>query len=240
VDGPALGEALRRLVVDSGITATRALIAASDLLASFRVLTFPKDASDSEIDAAGRDRFSSGSYQLAHRHIELSSSQAERTVLTLAWDRAQVEAIAAAVKQARLDPVVVDLKSLCVARALMVDSCLFVDMTSELCEVILVDERIPRIWHSFKLDAGDDLALSIAHGLQPVIDFYTGKNGRSFGAESPVLVRLDHALPSAVAERLGRLVSRRVDPLPQPARVDSGVKYGPYLTCLGLMMRRNA
>ena len=41
LDPAALGQAIRQLLARTEISATRALIAASDVIASFRMLTFP-------------------------------------------------------------------------------------------------------------------------------------------------------------------------------------------------------
>lgn len=240
LDPAALGQALRQLIARSEITATRALIAASDKIASFRVLTFPKNATDTEIDAAVRSQLDLGSDRMSFRHLEVLAGRDERTVFAAVWDHGQVQAIAAAARQAGLEPAVVDLKSLCVARALTVDSGIFLDMSVDPCEAVLVDERVPRLWHTFRVESGGDLALSIANGLKPLLGFHRRSSGSGFGPESPILVRSDQPLPSHLTSRLETLTGHRVDDLPQPLRVDPDVRYGPFLTCLGLVMRRSA
>jgi hypothetical protein len=239
VDPAALGQALRHLVARTEITTTRALIAASDALASFRVLTFPKNATEAEIDAVVRAQLNLGSDQMSIRHLEVLAGRNERTVFAAVWDRSQVQAIAAAVRQAGLEPAVVDLKSLCVARALNEDSCVLLDMSVDPCEAVLIDERVPRIWHTFKVESGGDLALAVATGLKPVLGLHRRSSGAGFGPESPILVRSDQALPSLLARRLERLTGHQVNPLPQPPRIDPDVRYVPFLTCLGLVMRRS-
>lgn len=240
IEPTALGQALRQLIARSEITTTRALIGASDAIASFRVLTFPKSATAPVIDAEVRSQLNLGSERMALRHLEVLAGRDVRTVFAAVWDRGQVEAIASAVRQAGLEPAVVDLKSLCVARALTVDSCIFLDMSAEPCEAVLVDQGVPRVWHTFKVESGGDLALAIAHGLKPVLGLHRRSGGAGFGPDSPILVRSDQVLPSLLSVRLEQLTGHPVDPLPQPKRVDPEVRYGPYLTCLGLVMRRGA
>lgn len=240
LDPTALGEALRHLISRTEITTTRALIAASDALASFRVISFPKRATDAEIDIAVRAQLNLNSDRMSLRHLEVLAGRNERTVFATVWDRGQVQAIAAAARQAGLEPAVVDLKSLCVARALIDDSCIFLDMSVDPCEAVLVDERVPRIWHTFRVESGGDLALMVATGLKPVLGFLRRSSGTGFGPDSPILVRSDHALPTLLSSRLDHLTGHPVNPLPQPPRVDPNVRYGPFLTCLGLIMRRSA
>lgn len=238
LDPAALGQAIRQLLARSEISTTRALIAASDVIASFRVLTFPKGTHDSEIGDAVRGRLNLGSDRMAMRHIEIPSRNDERTIFATVWDRSQVQAIAAAAKHAGLEPAAVDLKSLCIARALPVGSCIVLDLTADPCEAVLIEDRVPRAAHTFTVTSGDDLALSLANGLKPVLAFQRRSGASGFGPDSPILLHSDQALPSLLMGRLDGLTGRRVDPLPRPPRVDPDVRFGAYLTCIGLVMRR--
>jgi hypothetical protein len=239
LDPAGLGQALRQLIARSEITTTRALIAASDAIASFRVLTFPGTATDREIDDAVRGQLNFGSDRMSLRHREVLAGRDERTIFATVWDRSQVQAMATAARQAGLEPAAIDLKSLCVARALTVDSCIFLDLSVEPCEAVLVDERVPRVWHTFKVESGGDLGQMIATGLHPVLGFQRRSGGGGFGPDSPILVRSDQALPSLLAGRIEQLTGHPMQAVPQPPRVDPNVRYGPYLTCLGLVMRRS-
>jgi hypothetical protein len=240
LDPAALGQALRQLVARSEIISTRALIAASDTIASFRVLTFPKETSATEISIAVKGHVSATSDRMSVRHLEVLTGREERTVFATMWDRSQVQAIETAVRQAGLEPVAVDLKSLCVARALSEDSCIVLDMSVAPYEAILIADRIPRVWHTFKVESGGDLALSVMNGLKPVLEFQRRMGSSSFGPESPILVRADQSLPSLLTGRMEQITGRQVLPLPQPPRVDPDIRYAPYFTCLGLIMRRSA
>jgi hypothetical protein len=108
------------------------------------------------------------------------------------------------------------------------------------CEAILIDNRIPRAWHTFRVESGGDLAISVTNGLRPLLEFHRRIAANGFGPESPVLIRTDQALPSLLTGRLEQLTGRPVLALPQPRRVDPDIRFGPYLTCLGLIMRRSA
>jgi hypothetical protein len=240
LDTAGLGQALRSLIARSEITTTRALIAASDAIASFRILTFPKTATESDIEAAVKVQLSLSSDRMSVRHLEVLTGREERTVFATMWDRGQVQAIETAARLAGLEPAVVDLKSLCVARALTEDSCILLDMSIAPCEAVLIDNRIPRVWHTFKVESGGDLALSVTNGLKPLLEFHRRMAGSGFGPDSPILVRTDQALPSLLTGRLEQLTGRQVLPLPQPRRVDPDIRFGPFLTCLGLIMRRSA
>ena len=238
LDPAALGQAIRLLLARSEISATRALIAASDVIASFRVLSFPKGTPDAAIGDEVKARLNLGSDRMAMRHIEVPGDSDERTIFAAVWDRSQVQAIAAAAKHAGLDPAAVDLKSLCVARALPVGSCILLDMSADPCEAVLIEDRVPRAAHTFRVASGDNLALSLATGLKPVLAFQRRSSATGFGPDSPILLRSDQALPSLLMGKLDQLTGHPVDPLPRPPRVDPDVRFGAYLTCIGLVMRR--
>jgi hypothetical protein len=237
-DAEALGQSIRQLLARSEITSTRALIAASDVIASFRLLTFPKGTSDADIEAAVKRQLNIGSDRMAARHIEVAGSQDDRTIFAAVWDRNQVLAIASAARHAGLEPAAVDLKSLCVARAIPVASCILLDMTADPCEAVLIEDRVPRTAHSFRLESGGDLALALANGLKPALAFQRRSGAAGIGSDSPILVRSDQVLPSLLTGRLEQLTGHPVDSLPRPSRIDPDVRFVPYLTCIGLVMRR--
>jgi hypothetical protein len=239
-DAAALGQALRHLIARTEITTTRALIAASDSIASFRVLTFPKSATDGQISSVVQSQLNLGSDRMSVRHVEVLPGRRERTVFATVWDRGQVQAIESAVKQAGLEPVAVELKALSVARALTYDSCVFLDISVDPCEAVVIEERVPRVWHAFKLESGGDLAASISNGLKPALGFHKRTSNGGFGPDSPILIRLDQPLSAQLITRIDQLTGHRVELLPQPPRVDPDVRFGPYFTCLGLVMRRGA
>ena len=237
IDQAAVAQTLRTLIARTEITTPRALVAVSDAIASFRLLTFPDAANRSAIDRALGEQFDLGSDRMARRHVTVRRRGGEQMVFAVTWERAQVEAAAGAARMAGLEPAVVDLKSLCVARPLVVDACLFVDLSTDPCEVLVIDERLPRIWHTFKLEPGADPAPGIARGLRSALEL---QRRLGAGADAPIVVRADQELPSSFSDRLESLTGHPVEGLSQPLRSDPDVRYGPYLTCLGLIMRRKA
>jgi hypothetical protein len=238
VDPELVGNTLRQVLARAEITANRALIAASDRIASFRVLTFPTAATETEIDTAVKAQMPSTPERLALRRTEVLTGRPDRTVYATVWDRDQVRAIAESAKHAGLDAAVVDLKSLCVARAVPVPNCIVLDLSSQPIEVILIEEHIPRAWHSFKVEPDGDLPVTLAAGLKPVLSFYRSNPGSGIGPDSPIVVRSDQLLPSSLSERLEELAGHPVLALPQLARVDPELRFGAFLTCVGLIMRR--
>lgn len=235
-DPAVVGTAIRQLLARAEINTGRAMVAASDAIASFRVMTFAPGTSDDEVDAEVRAQLPAHD-RLSIRRREVLDGVPGRTIYATAWDRDSVRAITEAVRTAGLEPAVVDLKSLCLARAVTAPACVILDMSGQPVEAILIDAHVPRAWHAFKLGADGDLAMSIAAGLKPVFAFYRTRADQ-FPPDAPILVRAEQMLPASVATRLRQLTGRPVEPVPQPPRVDPALRYSAYLTCIGLVMRR--
>ena len=238
-DPAAVGAALRTLLARTDINSTRALVVASDSLATFRVLSFAPGTSDADVDAAVRGQLPAHD-RFAISRTEVAGDGAGRVVYAAAWDRDGVKEITEAIRHAGLDPAVVDLKSLCIARAVPAAACVVLDMSAQPVEAILIDGHIPRVWHAFRLGEDGDLASALAGGLKPVFAFDRSRGGAELGPEAPILVRSEQTLPHSVVMRLAQLTGHPVEPVPPPPRVDSGVRYGAFLACIGLVMRRRA
>src|SRR5438552_8209050 len=93
------------------------------------------------------------------QRVEVADNGPERTVYAVAFDRLKVQGLAAAVRLAGLEPSVVELKSLCVARVPPVPSCVVLDITVSPAEVLLVDGPLPRLRHTFKVDLSNGAEL---------------------------------------------------------------------------------
>jgi hypothetical protein len=240
IDPAAVGNTLRQLLARTDITTSRALIAASDVIASFRVLTFPDDTGEEAIDAVVKSQLPATDQRLALRRIEVLTAHPGRTVYAAVWDRTQVKAIAECARNGGVEPAVIDLKSLCIARAVPLSSCIVLDMSDEPHEILLIDAHIPRVWHSIPPDFGSDLVTGLATGLKPVLGFYRQVSGDAFPADSPIVIRSDEPPAADMAARLAEVCGRPVEALPRPARIDPDLRFGSYLPCVGLVMRRLA
>jgi hypothetical protein len=241
LDANGVGSALRQLLARTEIEETRALIAASDAVATFRVLRLASAPSDQDVDAAVARELPLDPERMATRWLDLSTSQNGRLVYAVSWDRSLVKNITDAARFAGLDPIAVDLKSACVARAVAEPACVVLDIASNPAEIILIDGHVPQVWHSFRLDVtvGDDVAPALTGPLRTVLRFYKRRRDTEFVSTAPIIVAGEQVLSSRVATTLGRQLEHPVVPLQTPARVPPDVRYATYLTCLGLLMRRS-
>jgi hypothetical protein len=239
-DVTAVGAALRQLLARTEIQETRALIAASDAVATFRVLKLPPASTDHAVDAAVTKELPMDPQRMATSWIDLHTGQDERVVYAVAWDRVLVKNITDAAKVAGLEPIAVDLKSACIARTVAAPSCVVLDMSSDPMEILLIDGHVPQVWQTVRLGGqiGDGIGPALAAPLRSVLRFYKRRRDTEFGSTAPILISGEQMLSSQVTSSLAETLDHPVQSLPIPARVTPDVRYPTYLTCLGLIMRR--
>jgi len=242
VDAAAVGKAIRELLARNAMTTTRAFVAVSDELATFRALSLDGELTDEQVTAAVNKEIALDPERIATRWVDVPRQDGTRLVYAAAWDRAALKEVTEAVKVAGLNAAVVELKSAAVARTVPESSCVVLDLVADTCEIVLIDENVPRLWHGFKLAAAGphDLAKLLGAPLLSVIRFHQRSRNVHFGAAAPVFVSTEQMVPPDVIAELAGLVGQPVRMLPAPSRVPAHVRHGTYLACLGLIMRRSA
>jgi hypothetical protein len=240
VDVAGVAAALRQLLARTEIHESRAMIAVSDALASFRVLRFSMSTTDAAIDSTVAKEFPLDAERMATMWVDVQRSGDQKTVFAVAWDRSQLANVTEAVRQAGVDPIVVDLKSMCIARAVLEPSCVVVDLSADPIDIFLIDGHMPQVWHSFSLNlpAGEDIGPALSAPLRSVVRFYQRRRDTDFGSRSPILISGEQVIPTQASSNLSRMLDHPVEPLLIPPRVPNEVRHGTYLACLGLLMRR--
>lgn len=240
LDVPAVGAALRQLLARTEIQETRAIIAASDSVATFRVLKLPPSTTDDAVDGAVAKELPMDPQRMATSWFDLHTGEDQRLVYAVSWDRSLVKNITDAAKTAGLDALAVDLKSACIARTVAAPSCVVLDMSSDPVEIVLIDGHVPQVWQTVRVDGamGDGLGQALVAPLRTVLRFYKRRRDTEFGSGAPILISGEQMLPTQVTNTLAEALDHPVQALPMPARVTPDVRYPTYLTCLGLIMRR--
>jgi len=240
LDVGGVGGALRQLLARTEIRETRALIAVSDALASFKVITFPPSTSDENIDSHAAKEFPFDAERMAMRWIDVHRDGERRVVYTAVWDRGLVKRAADAARSAGLEPVVVELKSACVARAVAVPSCVVLDMSTNPVDVFLIEGHVPQLWYSFPLAGalGEDVTPALLAPLRQVLNFYRRRRQSDFKPSSPVFISGEQVVPDQVLTYLSQMLGHPVEALPAPPRIPTEVRHSTFLACLGMLMRR--
>jgi hypothetical protein len=241
LNSAALAPIIKELAAHVDGREGKAVIAASDSLASFRIVNVAKDATDAKIDSLVRAQLPLDGNRMGMQRVEVTSNGLERTVYAVAFDRLKVQGLAAAVRLAGLEPSVIELKSLCVARIAPAASCVVLDVTVSPAEVFLIDGSLPRLRHTFKVDLsnGAELGRQLAGGARAVLGFYKRLPGGSdYPPDAPVFISGEGSPSPLLVSAVQATIEHPVQALPAPPRIPPDIRYGPYLACLGLVMRR--
>lgn len=237
-NGAEVAKVLKQLLAGAEFKENHALIVANDSLASFRVLSFPRETTEPKIDAAVRAQLPMDGSRMGVQRYELTHNGSDRTVLAVAFDRSRVHAVGEAVRLAGLEPTVVELKSLCLARVAPASECVVVDLSVEPAEAYLISDDVPRLWNTFWVPDDDSEAAGVATGIRSVLNFQRRQaNGKGLVSDLPVYFT-DRADVQRLGPAVSDLLGHSVSVMPQLPRVPPEVQDGPYLACLGLLMRR--
>jgi hypothetical protein len=240
VNSGAVGSVIKDLVARVEARDVRPMVVASDAIASFRVLSFAKDTADTKIDAAFRALLPVDGNRIGMQRQDVTLDGSERTFYGAAFDRLKVQSLAGAVRAAGLEPAVVELKSLCVTRLVPAPAGVLVDLSADPAEIFLIDGSLPRVWHTFKARPETlDETQQLASAVNTVIVFYQRMPaGSGFAADAPVFITADGPVPAPMVEAIRTRIGRLMHLVPPPPRVAPDIRYGPFLACLGLVMRR--
>lgn len=241
LDPNAVGQAIKQLLARTEIVQTHAHVAVSDAVATFRVLDLENAASDQQVSAAVAKELALDPERFATRWVDVGEEDDRRTVYAAAWDRTTMKSISDAVRAAGLDPVVVELKSAALARTVSDRSCIVLDLVSNPAEIVIIDRHLPQLWHGFELKTpiSEGLEEALATQLLSAIRFFKRRRDTSLRPTSPLLVASEQTLPGQLLNDLSDLVGHPARALAAPSRVPASVRHSTYLTCLGLMMRRD-
>ena len=239
-DPRALGAALRQLLARSEIREPRAMLAIRDTLASFRIINLAPETALAGVESVVAKELSLDPERMGVSWVDVVNNGHGRVVYATAWDRELVKAATDAVREAGVDPVVVDLKSACLTRTVMNASCILVDASTEMVELVVIEDHMPRLWleHPLSSVLTDDLAPQLLDPLRTVLGYQARRRGAPSEPKVPILISSDHPLAPAVLIGMSKELGHTVESLPPPPRT-SGIRYSTYLTCIGLLMRRS-
>ena len=239
VDPAGVGSALRQLLGRTEVHESRAMIAVNDIVASFKILRVPASTTDASVDALVGRELPLDAERFGAKWVETHRGSTIRTIYATAWDRSLIKNVIAAAKAAGLEAAVVEPKSASLARTVSTPSCILVDIGTDTVDIVLIDGHIPQLWQSFDLNVpvGEDLTPALTAPLRTVLRFYERQISGGFGPSSPILISGDQSPSSQVMAGLARALGHPVELLPSPPRVPD-IRYGTYLTCLGMLMRR--
>jgi hypothetical protein len=241
-DPAAVGGVVADLVGGLQLKETRALIASSNSLSIFRLFSFPDRNGQRQIEAMMRKELPLPPERLMVHWTDVTRGKEGQRLFAVASDRSIVTGLADAIRASGLQPLALEPKGLCLARAVGLSDCVMVDIRDGEAEAIFLEDWLPRLSHSFSVDGSSSTALvpSLSTGLRSAMAFYRRQNsGSTLGEASPVVIVGDATLEQAELGALSEATGWPVETATRPACIADSVPMPGHLACMGLLMRRS-
>lgn len=249
LDQDAVAEKVKELWQTAGrrrkaIKPVKVIAGISGINCLHRLLTLPELPKDLLPEAVKREASRVLGVPLAELYLfwqVLPSLKGEILVYLVALPRNSVDSLVSTLRKAGVNPYLMDLKPLAIARTITGLNAIVVDVQPSGLDVVIMMDRIPQVVRSIPLPREaslEDRMPVIREELGRAIVFYNSSHmDRPIGADVPLLVSGELA---ERADMWGVLLGERKRPvqvLPSPIEAAEGFPHSRYLTNIGLALK---
>jgi hypothetical protein len=237
VDALGLDATIRDAVNRVGEDRADALVAISDANTTTRVLPIRNSPDHSSVLAELRKELPIDADRVVVHWSIVSSAKDHQSVFVFASDRNVTGLVADAVSSAGMTPTAIDLKSLCIGRALGSSDVMILDLNPDSAQLVCLQGGLPVVSHTFTgvaagaKGASDAMIASARSGMKYI--------EREQGGQAPERLVLtgSESLPEKSLAVLRQVLGVAVEPALRPASLPESVPYPAFLVCAGLLLR---
>jgi hypothetical protein len=229
VDTGGLEDLLRGIFAELGVESGAALIAVHDENTTTRRLSTPLPAKHNAVVSELRRDLPVPTDATSIHWLD-ASARGTKSVFAVVSDSGVVRSLAQAVKGAGMTPLAVDLRSLCLARALGETEVAILDVAKGQGQIAFFEGGLPQLSHSFT-------RTRMAAAVRTAVQYYRRRYPESGIAK--VVFTGDEPLERDTISVLHQEFGANVEPAARPSWVPQEVPLPDYLVCAGLMMRSN-
>ncbi len=240
----AVASKVRELWATQGIRARRVIAAVSGINCLYRLVTLPELPKELLPEAIRREAGRALGVPLEEVHLSwqtLPSLKGETLVYLAASPRNAVDGLVSALRKAGLDPYLMDLKPLAIARCATEPRAIIVDLQPRSFDTIIMAEGIPQVVRSVPLveeAAVEEKVSFIREEVDRAITFYDSEHrDNPLGSDVPLLVSGELAEQQDAWSLIVRSQERTVQVMPLPMAVAEGFPPGQYATNAGLALK---
>lgn len=243
-DENAVASKVRELWKDHGIGARQVVAAISGINCLYRLITLPELPKELLPEAVRREAVRALGVPLEEVYLSwqsLPSPRGEMLVYLAASPRNAVDGLVSALRKAGLDPYLMDLKPLAIARCATEPRAVIVDCQPRSFDTIILVEGIPQVVRSVPLvEEGrvEEKLSFIREEVDRAITFYdSGHRDKPLGRDVPLLVSGELADQPDKWNLIVRGQERTVQALPLPIALPEDLPPGQYATNAGLALK---
>jgi len=245
LNGDALAAKVRELWKTKGIGARRVIAGISGINCLHRLLILPELPKNLLPEAVRREAGRVLGVPLEGLYISwqtLPSMRGETVVYLAASPRNSVDVLILTLRKAGLNPYLMDLRPLALARATTESRAIIIDVQPTNFDIVVMAERMPEVLRSVPLPLEDSLEEKmplIKEELDRAITFYNSSHkDKPIEATVPLLVCGEIADREDAWERLAGRQKQPVQALPSPVETVEGFPASQYMTNIGLALKR--
>jgi hypothetical protein len=243
----AVGEAIASLFKSTGIPKRKVITSLSGLAFTYRFIDLPRmkpDRLDEAIRRAARQEISLPLEELYLSWQPLPGRGDEQTYFILGVPRRFVDALAETLKIAGIEPYLMDLQPLALARAADRSDAIVVNMEADCFDIVIVAGGIPAVIHTISPRSEgatlEDNIKRLADELTKTEAFYRSHQPESkLSPAMPLLLTGDLTSGTPAGGLLQSEVKYAVEPLVPPVDSPPELPVPSYTTNIGLALKKS-
>ena len=242
----AVASKVRELWQNQDIGARRVIAGISGINCLYRLLTLPELSKDLLPEAVRREAGRVLGVPLEQLHLSwqaIPSMRGEILVYVVASPRNSVDTQISTLRKAGLNPYLMDLKPLALARTITEPKAIIIDLQPTSFDIVVMAEGVPQVVRSLALSLTRQALMEekvpiIREELGRTITFYNSSHmDKPIDAAVPLLVCGELADRPDIGKLLLGRQERPVQMLPLPMETPEGFPSGQYVTNIGLALK---
>jgi len=241
-----VGAVINSLFKSTGVPKKRVITSLTGLSFIHRILTLPRMERDSLSEAvqrAARREMLLPPEELYLCGQAISNGAGEAGFLVLGVPRNPIDVLVQALREIDIQPYLIDLNPLALARVAHRKEAIIVNMESDCFDIVLIADGMPAIMHTIS-PRGPGATLEenirrLSDELLKTVEFYNNNHPQSpLSATASLLVTGELSADVTTSERISAEVGHPVEPLKLPLKLPPDLPAVSFATNIGLALKK--
>jgi Tfp pilus assembly PilM family ATPase len=244
----ALGKAIDSLFKSNDIPRTNVIVGIAGLPFTHRFISLPRLKSSLAKEAILRTAKKEISLPLDELYVSWQSVNGkgeEQKYFVLGVPRHPVDTVLQTLKIANVEPYLIELQPLALARAANRGEAIIVNMEPDCFDIVLVTNGLPTVIHTVNPRSEgatlEDNIHRLAQELTKIVAYNQSNNpDLHISSSTPLLLTGELAADAIASKLLQSEIEYPLEPLVPPVELPDNLPIAPYTTSIGLALKRTA
>jgi Tfp pilus assembly PilM family ATPase/Tfp pilus assembly protein PilN len=240
-----VGEAINTLFMSSGIPRTNVIISMAGLPFTYRFINLPRVKSSLLEEAILRTAKKEISLPLDELYVSwqtIATKGEEQRYFILGVPRNPVDTLIQTLAIANVEPYLMDLQALALARAANRSDAILVNMMQDSFDIVLVSNGLPAVIHSMSPKGESTTPADSIHRLADELTKIAAFNQTNnpdvqLTSTTPLLLTGESANDAMAGDLLQSEIEYPLEPLIPPVEYPNDLPIASYTTCIGLALK---